>query len=102
MSRDCCVALPRGAMGLSAVFDCGISGSYSLTIFNSFWLIAIVCSNTQMAMFKKVRDTEQLRINMKTAFRHILCMLMEDSFGILYFLVHLICDCGNTRMGKKI
>ena len=31
--RDCCVALPRGAMGFSAVCDCGISGSYSLTIF---------------------------------------------------------------------
>ena len=27
MSRDCCVALPRGAMGLSAVCDCGISRS---------------------------------------------------------------------------
>ena len=24
VSRDCCVALPRGAMGLSAVCDCGI------------------------------------------------------------------------------
>ena len=24
-TRDCCVALPRGAMGLSAVCDCGIS-----------------------------------------------------------------------------
>ena len=24
-SRDCCVALPRDAMGLSAVCDCGIS-----------------------------------------------------------------------------
>ena len=24
-SRDCCVALPRGAMGLSAVCDCGLS-----------------------------------------------------------------------------
>ena len=28
--RDC----PRGAMGLSAVSDCGISYSYSLTIYN--------------------------------------------------------------------
>ena len=27
------VALPRGAMGLSVVCDCGISCSYSLTIF---------------------------------------------------------------------
>ena len=34
MSRDGWVALPRGAMGLSAVCDCGISWSYSLTIFN--------------------------------------------------------------------
>ena len=25
MSGDCCVALPRGAMGLSAFCDCGIS-----------------------------------------------------------------------------
>ena len=25
VSCDCCVALPRGAMGLSAVCDCGIS-----------------------------------------------------------------------------
>ena len=25
LSRDCCVALSRGAMGLSAVCDCGIS-----------------------------------------------------------------------------
>ena len=28
-------ALPRGARGLSAVCDCGISASYSLTIFGS-------------------------------------------------------------------
>ena len=27
---DCCVALHRGSMGLSAVCDCGISRSYSL------------------------------------------------------------------------
>ena len=25
VSRDCCVALPRGAIGLSEVCDCGIS-----------------------------------------------------------------------------
>ena len=33
VSRDGWVALPRGATGLSAVCDCGISRSYSLTIF---------------------------------------------------------------------
>ena len=32
-SRGCCVALPRGAMGLSAVCDSGISWPYSLAIF---------------------------------------------------------------------
>ena len=33
MSRDCSVALPRDATGLSAVCNCGISWSYSLIIF---------------------------------------------------------------------
>ena len=28
MYHDCCVALPRGAMSLSAACDCGISWSY--------------------------------------------------------------------------
>ena len=31
MSRDCCVAFPHDATSLSAVRDCGISRSYSLT-----------------------------------------------------------------------
>ena len=30
------MALPRGAMGLSAVSDCGISSTYSLTIFERY------------------------------------------------------------------
>ena len=33
MSRDGWAALPHGATGLSAVRDCGISWSYSFTIF---------------------------------------------------------------------
>ena len=35
MPRDCCVALPCGAMGLSSVCDCDIFCSFSLTIFKS-------------------------------------------------------------------
>ena len=31
----CAFKLPRGVMGLSAVCDCGISLSYSLTIFHT-------------------------------------------------------------------
>ena len=30
MSRDCCVALPHSAMGLSAVCDCGINYIYEI------------------------------------------------------------------------
>ena len=40
MSHDCCVTLPRGALGLSAVCDCGISCSYSLTNFGLNWQVA--------------------------------------------------------------
>ena len=36
MFRNCCVALPRGSICVSAVCDCGISWSYSLTIFSTF------------------------------------------------------------------
>ena len=32
MSRDCCVAIPLGAMGLSAICDCDISQSHSLLL----------------------------------------------------------------------
>ena len=35
MSRDGWATLPCGATGLSAVCDCGISRSYSLTIFKA-------------------------------------------------------------------
>ena len=39
VSRDCCVALPRCAIGLSTVCDCGISLSYSLTILVAFVIV---------------------------------------------------------------
>ena len=39
MSGDCYVALPRGAMGLSAVSECGISLSCSITIFVAFYVL---------------------------------------------------------------
>ena len=35
VSHDCFVALPYGAMGLSAVCECGISLSYSLFLYLS-------------------------------------------------------------------
>ena len=41
------MALPRGAMGLSAVCDCGISRSYSLTIFDDV-VMDLVCKVTEI------------------------------------------------------
>ena len=38
------MALPRGALGLSAVCDCGISLSYSLTIFEKVQRTAEILS----------------------------------------------------------
>ena len=48
MSHDCCVALPYGAMGLSAFFYCGISWSYSLTSFEN-----VECQNVVTVNFCK-------------------------------------------------
>ena len=45
MSRDGWAALHRGATGLSAVCDCGISRSYSLTIF-----VSVLWSHSLLAM----------------------------------------------------
>ena len=36
MSYDCSVVLPHGAVGWSAVCDCGISGSYLLIFRQSY------------------------------------------------------------------
>ena len=36
VSDDCCVVLPCDALALYAVCDCGISLSYSLTIFPGY------------------------------------------------------------------
>ena len=39
VSRDRCVALPHDTTGLSAVCVCGISLSYSLTIFHNNFVL---------------------------------------------------------------
>ena len=59
MSRDCCAALPRGTIGLSAVCDCGISLSYSLTIF----IVVNVLTNMikREKMIKREREKERER-----------------------------------------
>ena len=47
--RDCCVAIPRGAVGVSVVCDCGISRSYSFTILCTWRLfnsVTYTCTKT--------------------------------------------------------
>ena len=51
VSRDCCVALPHGVMGLSAVCDCGIFRSYSLHIFNLLFELPALSLKTQNQLF---------------------------------------------------
>ena len=41
----CSVALPHGAMGWSAVYECGISLSYSLTFWLKVCIIILQCNN---------------------------------------------------------
>ena len=51
VSHDCCVAIPLGAMGLSAICDCEISRSYSLTsdgFGESAHLLGLVCAFTTL------------------------------------------------------
>ena len=55
MSHDCCVALPRGAMGLSAVCDGDISWSYSLTFFTVHLKLI---GNTHENLEKRVTDKQ--------------------------------------------
>ena len=59
MSRNGCVALPRCAIGLSAVCNCGISSSYSLTIFG---LKSAVLSWGQTSMTQKHYQVKMLYI----------------------------------------
>ena len=58
MSRGCWAALPYGAMGLSVVCDCGISLSYSLTIFD--WV-----EDIHLLSFK-VRESVQDSLGLST------------------------------------
>ena len=64
MSRDGLAALPRGATGLSAVCDCGISWSYSLTIFGIYHICdqgrpRRVCANAQSRQCFRCLQTQQ-------------------------------------------
>ena len=49
VSHYYCVTLPCGDMGLSAVCDCGISGSYSLIIF-----VSVHPGHTNLLVFVKL------------------------------------------------
>ena len=50
VSCDCYVAIIRGAVGWSAVFDCGISWSYSFAFLHGWMLCLIGTTHTGMLM----------------------------------------------------
>ena len=58
MSGDCCLALPRGAMGLSAVCDCGI---YRGVLLNDILVILnlIITLDNGFELITKLRVTNQ-------------------------------------------
>ena len=86
MSRDGWEALPRGATGLSAVCDCGISWSYSLTIFETVqggaasWTLSEYspyASVTHMLQSLDWRSLEQRRPNSR------LCLFYKIIYGLV-------------------
>ena len=75
------MALPHDAMGLSAVCDCGISLSYSLTIFVScakFWSILLLLAGLNTLLnwtyFMKCSMASE---NRDPARHNLLCLLMS-------------------------
>ena len=48
------LSLSRGAMGLSAVCDCGISWSYSLTIFAAYVQVLFLNAHAQLSSVNEV------------------------------------------------
>ena len=71
VSRDCCLALPHGAIGLSVDCDCGISWSYSLTFL-------VVHSHNS--------DVESTHENLEFI---IVYILKRKSFVTVYYLCFL-------------
>ena len=86
MSRDGWAALSRGATGLSAVCDCGISWSYPLTIFEMVqrraarWTLSEYspyASVTQMLQSLGWRSLEQRRSDSR------LCLFYKIIYGLV-------------------
>ena len=63
---NCCVALPHDATGLSAVYDCGISRSYSLTSFDQ---LGLICDPLMISKDKKIYITYTAMMGRKTIYR---------------------------------
>ena len=54
MARDCCVALPRGAMGLSEVCDCGINFLIILTYY--FFVLDLEKTNKHPKQLHRMQE----------------------------------------------
>ena len=82
MSRDGWAALPHGATGLSAICDCGISWSYSFTIFS------LNIGGSSSVQWRKVGRSWWLQMY----FRRLLCVRIEiDQFHCVNCWVIIHC-----------
>ena len=72
------MAFPRGAMGLSAVCDCGISGSHSLTF------LQINCSNIQrvglLCIFPEIDCKKEIKVELFKKSSQPFSWALERSF----------------------
>ena len=105
VSRDGWGALPRGATGLSAVCDCGISGSYSLTIFNTLNKLLTQKHLKQGYQYHKLRKTfskfyrrycdliSKFQVGLKSLLRQVL--LEPDFYGDLVYKLKKIVGSNN-------
>ena len=100
VSRDCLVALPHDVTGLSAVGDCGMSWSYSLTIF--------LCPSACTKLFLLIKSSSCQESN--SILGLTICLIKssfcQDSNRILGLTICLIkssfCQDSNRILGLTI
>ena len=78
MSRNCCVALPRDARGLSVICDCGIFRSYSLFLTPLY----LLCGCEQRRLWRGCANA-QTRLS--------LAQLLADAISTKKFVDWLTC-----------
>ena len=63
------------------------------TLVRMHFCTGLLCLRGSHTTFKLMFTAPWIQLTM----HDVVCMVTEDSFCILYFLVNLICDIGNTQ-----